>query len=181
MKSGGNLVRLSQQALIDCSWGYGNNGCDGGEDFRAYNWMMKMGGIPTEEDYGPYLGQDGYCHANNVTLVAPITGFVNVTSNDANAFKIALLKHGPLSVAIDASQKTFSFYSHGIYYEPNCKNGLDELDHAVLAVGYGIINGESYWLVKNSWSNYWGNDGYILMSARNNNCGVMTTPTYVTM
>ncbi|CAD7080373.1 unnamed protein product [Hermetia illucens] len=181
LKSGGNLVRLSQQALIDCSWGYGNNGCDGGEDFRAYNWMMKMGGIPTEEDYGPYLGQDGYCHANNVTLVAPITGFVNVTSNDANAFKIALLKHGPLSVAIDASQKTFSFYSHGIYYEPNCKNGLDELDHAVLAVGYGIINGESYWLVKNSWSNYWGNDGYILMSARNNNCGVMTTPTYVTM
>jgi len=36
---------------------YGNNGCDGGEDFRAYQWMQKHGGIPTEEDYGPYLGQ----------------------------------------------------------------------------------------------------------------------------
>jgi hypothetical protein len=36
---------------------YGNNGCDGGEDFRAYQWMLKHGGIPTEADYGSYLGQ----------------------------------------------------------------------------------------------------------------------------
>lgn len=36
---------------------FGNNGCDGGEDFRAYQWMMKHGGIPSEDDYGPYLGQ----------------------------------------------------------------------------------------------------------------------------
>ncbi|XP_068142438.1 digestive cysteine proteinase 1 [Drosophila tropicalis] len=181
LKNGGNLVRLSQQALIDCSWGFGNNGCDGGEDFRVYQWMLKSGGVPTEEEYGPYLGQDGYCHVSNATLVAPITGFVNVTSNDPNAFKLALLKHGPLSVAIDASPKTFSFYSHGVYYEPECKNDVDGLDHAVLAVGYGTINGEDYWLVKNSWSTYWGNDGYILMSARKNNCGVMTMPTYVEM
>ncbi|KAH8354079.1 hypothetical protein KR084_006631 [Drosophila pseudotakahashii] len=181
LKNGGNLVRLSQQALIDCSWAYGNNGCDGGEDFRVYQWMLQSGGVPTEEEYGPYLGQDGYCHVNNVTLVAPIKGFVNVTSNDPNAFKLALLKHGPLSVAIDASPKTFSFYSHGVYYEPSCKNDVDGLDHAVLAVGYGTINGEDYWLVKNSWSTYWGNDGYILMSAKKNNCGVMTMPTYVEM
>ncbi|KYQ50589.1 Counting factor associated protein D [Trachymyrmex zeteki] len=175
------LVRLSQQALIDCSWGFGNNGCDGGEDFRSYQWIMKHGGLPTEEDYGGYLGQDGYCHINNVTLTAKITGFVNVTPRSVEALKIAIAKHGPISVSIDASHKTFSFYSHGVYYDPVCGNTEDKLDHAVLAVGYGTMNGKGYWLIKNSWSNYWGNDGYILMAQKDDNCGVLLTPTYVTM
>ncbi|KAL5022008.1 hypothetical protein ScPMuIL_001163 [Solemya velum] len=51
----GQLVRLSQQELMDCSWGEGNNGCDGGEDFRSYDWIMKAGGLSTEEQYGQYL------------------------------------------------------------------------------------------------------------------------------
>lgn len=97
---------------------FGNNGCDGGEDFRAYKWMMKHGGIPTEEEYGPYLGQDGYCHIANTSMVAKITGWVNVTPNKEEALKMAMLKHGPISVAIDASKRTFSFYSNGVFYEP---------------------------------------------------------------
>jgi len=40
---------------MDCSWGEGNNACDGGEDFRAYQWIMKHG-LASEEDYGPYMG-----------------------------------------------------------------------------------------------------------------------------
>lgn len=172
---------LSEQALIDCSWGYGNNGCDGGEDFRSYQWIMKHGGLPSTDDYGAYLGTDGYCHIENTTITAPITGFVNVTPNSVDALKLALAKHGPVSVAIDASLKSFSFYSDGVFYDDKCKNNPEGLDHAVLAVGYGELEGKPYWQIKNSWSIYWGNQGYILISTKDNNCGVMTDPTYVTM
>lgn len=57
-------------------------------------------------------------------------------------------------------------------------NTPGSLDHAVLAVGYGVLQGETYWLIKNSWSTYWGNDGYILMAMKDNNCGVATEATY---
>ncbi|XP_076368042.1 digestive cysteine proteinase 2-like [Tachypleus tridentatus] len=179
----GNLVHLSQQQLIDCSWSNQNNGCDGGEDFRAYDYIIKSGGLATEEDYGPYLGQDGKCHDRNVNKTVQITGYVNVTSKDPDleALRLSLVYNGPISVSIDASHKSFSFYSNGVYWEPKCGNKSDDLDHSVLAVGYGTLNGQPYWLIKNSWSTYWGNDGYVLMSQQDNNCGVATSPTFVLM
>jgi len=175
----GEMIRLSQQALVDCSWGFGNNGCDGGEDWRAYQFIIRHGGIPTEDSYGPYLGQDGYCHFNQSDIGLKIKGWVNVTSGDVEALKVAIAGKGPVSVAIDASHKSLSFYSSGVYYEEKCNNKIDGLDHAVLAVGYGEIAGMKYWLVKNSWSTYWGDDGYVLMAQKENNCGVATAATFV--
>ncbi|GCB66828.1 hypothetical protein scyTo_0010151 [Scyliorhinus torazame] len=175
----GYLVHLSQQALVDCTWGFGNAACDGGEEWRAFEWMLKHGGIPTAESYGSYLGQNGFCHYNQSVFTAELEGYVNVTSGDMEALKIAIFKNGPVSVGIDASHKTFRFYSSGVYYDPNCRNTRTDLDHAVLAVGYGTLAGEPYWLIKNSWSTVWGDDGYVLMSMEDNNCGITTDPLYV--
>ncbi|XP_010280813.1 PREDICTED: digestive cysteine proteinase 2-like, partial [Phaethon lepturus] len=170
----GVLTPLSQQVLIDCSWGFGNYACDGGEEWRAYEWIMKHGGIPSTQDKAP--PPMGGAMGPSSEMLAKITGYVNVTSGNITAVKAAIYKHGPVAVSIDASHRTFSFYSNGIYYEPKC--GESALDHAVLAVGYGVLQGETYWLIKNSWSTYWGNDGYILMAMKDNNCGVATEATY---
>lgn len=93
----GELIRFSQQALMDCSWGFGNNACDGGEDFRVYQFMMKHGGIPTEDSYGPYLGNDGFCHMNesNIEIGLQIKGYVNVTSGIFDLF-CGIVKIGEL-------------------------------------------------------------------------------------
>uniref|UniRef100_A0A8C3SQ51 Peptidase C1A papain C-terminal domain-containing protein n=1 Tax=Chelydra serpentina TaxID=8475 RepID=A0A8C3SQ51_CHESE len=163
----GVVTPLSQQVLIDCSWGFGNYGCDGGEEWSAYEWIKKHGGIASTDSYGPYKGQ-----------VSASTLWLGCRRCPWSALKAAIYKNGPVAVSIDASQRSFSFYSNGVYYEPKCGECSRNLDHAVLAVGYGVLQGELYWLVKNSWSTYWGNDGYILMSMKDNNCGVATDATY---
>jgi len=177
----GQLLTLSEQEIVDCTWAFQNNGCDGGLDFQAYQWIQQNGGIAVSEEYGPYLMADGYCHARAVRRPINITGYVNVTSQSEPALLDALANVGPISVSIDAALQTFSFYSSGVFYDPNCASDPNDLDHTVLAVGYGTLDGEDYWLVKNSWSVHWGDNGYIKIARKGNDCGVATAATYVLM
>merc|ERR1712060_488086 len=82
-----------------------------------------------------------------------------------------------VAVAIDASHESFQFYSHGVYDEPECDP--EGLDHGVLVVGYGTYEGDDFWLVKNSWSEHWGLDGYIRMARnKDNQCGIASCASY---
>jgi hypothetical protein len=141
----GKLKVFAEQELMDCSWGEGNNACDGGEDFRAYDWIMKNGGISFKENYGPYLMADGYCSAGALKPDASISHYVNVTEQDENALMDAIVSQGPLSVSIDASHPGLSFYTSGVYYDPACGNQPANLDHSVSVVGYGTEDGQDYW------------------------------------
>ncbi len=51
------------------------------------------------------------------------------------------------------------FYKDGVFVDPTCKNGMDDLNHGVLVVGYSKTDDDEksmeYWIVKNSWGPTW--------------------------
>nr|XP_057908767.1 cathepsin K [Doryrhamphus excisus]XP_057908768.1 cathepsin K [Doryrhamphus excisus]XP_057908769.1 cathepsin K [Doryrhamphus excisus] len=168
-KTTGQLRNLSPQNLVDCVTE--NSGCGGGYMTNAFKYVQDNGGIDSDESY-PYVGQQQMCRYNSSGTAAECQGFKEVPVGDEHALAVALFKAGPVSVGIDAAQGTFQFYQRGVYYDPNCNK--DDVNHAVLAVGYGVTpRGKKYWIVKNSWSEQWGNKGYILMARnRGNLCGI---------
>ena len=175
-KATGNLVSLSESQIVDCDVNSTDEGCDGGWMDGAFKYVIQNGGIDSEIKY-PYVPVDNSCQFNKSEVVASFSSFVDVSGGE-NGLKKAVANVGPISVAIDASNPSFQFYSGGVYYEPMCSQTM--LDHGVLVVGYNTTaNGTDYWIVKNSWGNDWGLNGYIYMSRnRNNSCGIASKPSY---
>ena len=162
------LVELSEQQILDCSSEQGNQGCDGGLMDYTYDYV-KQNGIQSEEYY-PYTGGGGRCDAGMIKAVAANTvTYTNIPRGDEEALRQAVAK-GPVSAAIDASDN-FEKYSGGVLDDESCDE--DDLNYAVLIVGYGTEDGEDYWLVKNSRGPEWGEAGYIRMSRnKDNQCGI---------
>jgi cathepsin L len=174
--SGNTLVGLSEQNLVDCSSSEGNQGCDGGLMDDAFQYIINNNGIDTEASY-PYTAEDGTCHYSAANRGATISSYQDIPSGSESSLTDKIASVGPISVAIDAGQSSFQFYNGGVYYSASCSS--TQLDHGVLAVGYGVSSGQDYYIVKNSWGTDWGLSGYIWMARnRNNNCGIATAASY---
>ena len=89
----------------------------------------------------------------------------------------AVAKIGPISVAMNFNDPKLISYSHGIYDVDDCNES--NLDHGLLVVGYGSADGKEFWIVKNSWGEEWGENGYIRFARNKGNmCGIASHPSY---
>lgn len=158
---GNDLVALSEQELVSCD--KSDNGCGGGLPSIAFDFIIKNGGLVAEESY-PYTsgeGDSGMCMKDKMegTKAAVISSWNTISSSPEGEEKLqeALIKNGPISIGIDATPMQDYF---GGIDNPKCGSGSNDLDHAVLIVGFGEENGQKFWKIKNSWGPDWGEQGY---------------------
>ena len=155
--SGGALLSLSEQQLVDCCHNNESQGCNGGDEDSALDYARDFG-MMSEADY-VYTAQTQECKydATKITAAKPKSR-TNVIKNNATDL-MAAVAAGPVSVALEADTLVFQFYTGGILNTNTC--GL-ELDHAVVVVGYGTDRTYGpYYIVRNSWGPLWGVNGYI--------------------
>lgn len=172
----GELYVLSQQQITSCtpnphSCG-GTGGCFGATAELAFDYISTTG--ITEEweySYTSYQGDSGVCsfNATKTPVVVEISGYSSVPRNSDSEVAAALATHGPLAISVDASE--WSDYEAGVYSGCDYSKNIS-MDHAVQLIGYGHDDSLNldYWLVRNSWSAGWGEEGFIRL-LRNTECG----------
>jgi C1A family cysteine protease len=175
--SKGELINLSEQELVDCATGikYGGHGCNGGQMDGAFKYVEQFG-LCSDIEY-PYSATQTSC--TKCEQIVYISSCYDVKSNDQLSLKNAVAI-SPVSVAIEADTFYFQSYSGGILDSPQCGTNLD---HGVLIVGYGTENRLDYWIVKNSWGENWGMNGYVKILKSNSTndpgiCGIAIQPSF---
>lgn len=174
------LLKLSEQQLVDCS---GNTGmdCHGGRIDIALQYMAQLKQPVCTEGSYPYAMQDQKCREQGCTqgiFPGGIVGIKNVQEGDEAALMDAVAQQ-PTATSISADQ-IFQLYSSGIFKQ-ECGQ---QIDHAVLIVGYGTENDVDYWTIKNSWGTQWGEDGFGRirrgggMYGPDGECKILTEPVY---
>ena len=165
--AGNPLQRLSVQQIVSCD--KQDAGCNGGKTETAYDYVQKAGGLELGEDY-PYHsggGSRGTCKADLSKVAVKINGYNTISKTELGEKKmVTKIADGPLSVCVDAS--IWQTYKSGIVGK-TCKK---KLDHCVQAVGLNTDAGKTYWIVRNSWAEDWGQGGYIYVQEGINACGI---------
>ncbi|KAL4539565.1 hypothetical protein Ndes2437B_g02068 [Nannochloris sp. 'desiccata'] len=181
----GKSAKFSEQQVMDCAWGFvpGNedsaSACDGGDAWAGIGHIVDAGGIAQATEY-QYLGQDDYCRENSRSMTdgGTFKGYARVPQYNDTALMEVVYSRGPVAVSLDASQDSFTFYSSGVYFDSNCMWKPEDLDHSQLLVGYGTEEAGDFWIVKNSWSKHWGDNGYVKIARDNHGCGASTDAVY---
>jgi len=197
--SGGKYrMDLSPQQITSCapaSGQYGCQGCNGGFTEGAYEYLKTVPGLansfyipyaeslteqqptmacptekvsqidgPMKQLQGGYAAVSGYSYATK-----PCT--MGACEHQDLKSLAAALEQTPVSVCVNAG--AWNDYTGGVMSAAACgPMGAEYQDHCVMAVGFNGTAPKPYWIVRNSWSSTWGEQGYIYLEMAKNTCGL---------
>lgn len=175
------------EQVLSCSAGldhirsrYGNgifsssDGCEGGMPFLTYEYLIRLAphGVTCGSSY-PYemttSFADTACKSISSSAAAvywqPNVSEYRVVKQQSESALLRAVATGPVSASLDATGDGFRHYSGGIYDANDCLSDGNEVNHAVVVVGYGETeSGEQYWVLRNTWGTMWGENGYMRIS-----------------
>jgi hypothetical protein len=147
---------FSRQQALDCMQSaIGKPGsCNGGHFIYQTMYSVTASYVP-DANY-LYTGAQGTCTVPSTGAIdRPVTSYkVYDTVSPSQLYSI--LKRHPVAVNIDANSQEFMYYGTGIL-KVTCGTTPT---HAVLLVGYGTDGTNNFWIIRNSWSDQWGEAGY---------------------
>ena len=158
-----DTLNLSEQQFVNCA-----NGCKGGYAYTAFEYVRQNG--ITLEHHLPYLARpqppsEYHCHAqaSKDLRIYPVRKHCFHRFNTDSGMQNALLKFGPLYISISVDCLTAEYLGGVIDVRGSYTN-----NHGVLLVGYT----QDAWIFKNSWGQFWGEQGYFRVRRGRNMCGI---------
>lgn len=149
--------QTSAEELLDCTYNFGNKGCDGGTTPASFQYVYKFG-LSFESQY-PYSGHEsGSCKFQSPSQFR-ISNYYQVAPNNSQKLVSAVTQQ-PMTAAVDALG--WRFYQTGIYDGSNCSTTM--YNHFVTIVGFGNYQGVNYWKIEESNGQNWGQNGYLFVA-----------------
>ena len=177
-----NPINLSEQQIVDCARSprrdvsnnpYDSAGCSGGWSSEAMEYIRQHN-VTYESSY-PYTASNGRCRQNvgrsAVTLAGPDPGWRYYSGGNATLIK-SLIAVSPV-VNYLRVENGFQLYNGGVLTTPCVNQGVN---HATAIVGYCtsklLFGNFNYWIVKNSWGDTWGENGFYKIPIIRNSPGL---------
>ncbi len=170
----GNCVDFSESFIIWClgsiaPYSSHFSGCDGADyDYAELDALCETG-VCYESSF-PYVETDpGACtHWGDPKV--KMSAWYRVPCGDIEAIKTAIMTYGVVDAAVNVDSG-FEAYSSGIYNNTatNCDASpcyYKPTNHAISLIGWNDNGGNGYWILRNSWGDTWGEDGYMRISYR---------------
>ena len=152
------VANVSEQSIVSCS--RTPSSCGPGNGSVAAQFLETKGAPP--EVKFPYAALTGTAPPCKVVTPVPFKavthGYVIPTGGKPTVaqLKAALIKYGPLYISVEIT-KPFFYYAGGVFNSPSSPTNPLLGYHAVTLIGWS--DAKRAWLIKNSWGEFWGENG----------------------